>query len=114
QFGSATREGQDLAKLIAQHGAALKARQDGALLVRQAQGAVRLGKGQEASALLKAANANQFLAPQDKQLAANLNDRLRGVPSANAPMVPGVTVSNRGPVVDIGIVYNENDPKSIL
>ena len=70
-------ERQDLAAQIAQNNTALQARRDGGAQVRLADEALTKGRIQEAATLIKGLESNQFLAPEDKVAAANLNQKLR-------------------------------------
>jgi type II secretory pathway component GspD/PulD (secretin) len=66
----------DLANYLRLNGEALKARREGADQVRAAEQAVRHGHPQEAAQLLKAVDANQYLAPADQTAARQLATRL--------------------------------------
>jgi type II secretory pathway component GspD/PulD (secretin)/tetratricopeptide (TPR) repeat protein len=70
-------EQQDLQSLMRLNNIALQSQRDGQQKLRQAEDALRRNKTQEASSLLTALNANQYLAPSDKQLLGQLQERLR-------------------------------------
>lgn len=107
-------ERQDLAKLIKQNATALAGRQEAAQLVRQAQAAIQQGNTAEAANMLKAASANQWIAPADRMTLVSLNEQLRMVATAS-PTVPAIPTSNKsGPNVEASITVKEGDPKSYL
>ncbi len=113
-------ERQDLAKLAQQNSVALKARRDGAFVLKQAQDALQNGKPQDAREFLKAANANQYLAPTDKQILSSLNERVRGagltttISTGPAGKNNAPATKNSAAAVDTGIVLKGTDAKSYL
>jgi type II secretory pathway component GspD/PulD (secretin) len=70
-------EKQDLASYSIQNSNALRGRRDGSLLVGRAGEALQQGKLPEASNFLKTANANQYLAPAERQRLAELNRQMQ-------------------------------------
>jgi type II secretory pathway component GspD/PulD (secretin) len=64
---------------------ALQARKEGTEEVRKADEAIHAGRNAEAAGFLKAATANQYLAPADKQLATDLSAKLRATQAVTAP-----------------------------
>ncbi len=83
--------------------------------MHQAQEAIQQGKSAEAIDLLRAANANQWIAQADRMTLVSLSEQLR-MPMTASPTVPAIPTSNKGGpvVVECDIVVNENDPKSYL
>jgi type II secretory pathway component GspD/PulD (secretin) len=68
----------DLTNQIRLNDEALRKRREGSTQLHQAEESLRQGRGPEASALLRAAALNQYLAPTDRQLLAQLGQQLRG------------------------------------
>lgn len=87
--GLTATEQQDLATQIEQNATALKARRDGLDLMRKAQDALIHGKGAEAEAHIRLAQANQFLAPSDKQQLASIAQGLVQLRQAQADLDGG-------------------------
>jgi hypothetical protein len=107
-----TTERRDLATLVKQNSVALKARMDGSNLLRQAHEALQMGRAQEASNHLKAANANQYLSPADRMALTSLNEQLRGALAGGVPVPPAGR--NNTTTIETGIVLQGNDAKSYL
>jgi len=107
-------ERQDLAELMKKNSNALQGRQDGAVLVQKAQEALQQGKEKEASNLLKAANANQYLTSVDRQMATALGERLRNLPPSAVAGGVTVTQKNGMPTIDTKIEVKGTDAKAFL
>jgi type II secretory pathway component GspD/PulD (secretin) len=68
----------DLNNQVLLNNEALRKRREGSDQIRKAQEAFRLGRPAEASALLKSAGLNQYLAASDRQVLMQLSQQLRG------------------------------------
>jgi type II secretory pathway component GspD/PulD (secretin) len=81
----------DLTNQIHLNDEALRKRREGATQIHQAEEALRQGRATDAGTLLKAATLNQYLAPGDRKLLAQLSQQVRGVGS------PVVQTSSQSP-----------------
>jgi type II secretory pathway component GspD/PulD (secretin) len=79
----------DLNKHMRLNSQALKERRTGADQVRTAETALQMGRLNEAAALLRTINANQYLAPADKTQAQQFTARLRSAQATSSQ--PGAT-----------------------
>jgi type II secretory pathway component GspD/PulD (secretin) len=78
----------DLENYLALNTKALAARREGVSKLRDAELAIRAGRVQQASVLLQAVCANNFLTPADKQRAQQLSEQLRPGPVGTSAVTP--------------------------
>jgi type II secretory pathway component GspD/PulD (secretin) len=86
-------EKQDLSSYAGANSSALRGRQEGNVLLQRADEAVRQGRMAEATPLLKAANANQYLSAPDRQHLAELSRQMQVTVPASTKADPRALLS---------------------